>query len=137
MNKIIIFLVVFISCAYSFSQSGLVQIKKDSRIDSLLKLKKEINKNLFNLKIQIFSGKRAEALELIDNHDKDSYPGTVVELVYETPNYKVWIGDFFSQLEADKKLLKIKKKYAEAFIFRPKPKIENTELKVGVEKINN
>ena len=49
-----------------------------------------------------------EALELIDNHDKDSYPGTVVELVYETPNYKVWIGDFFSQLEADKKLLKIK-----------------------------
>ena len=127
----------FICYGATFSQTDLIQINQDVKIDTLIKLKKEINKNLFNLKIQIFSGKRAEALELIDNHDKDSYPGTVVELVYETPNYKVWIGDFFSQLEADKKLLKIKKKYAEAFIFRPKPKIENTELKVGVEKINN
>jgi len=114
-----------------------VQIKKDSRIDSLLKLKKEINKNLFNLKIQIFSGKRAEALELIDNHDKDSYPGTVVELVYETPNYKVWIGDFFSQLEADKKLLKIKKKYEEAFILKLKQKMEIKDLKEEVEKKKN
>ena len=105
----------------------MVQINQDGRIDSLVKLKKEMNKNLFNLKIQIFSGKRAEALELIDNHDNDSYAGTSIELVYETPNYKVWIGDFFTQLEADKKLLKIKKKYPEAFIFRPKPKIENTE----------
>ena len=127
MNKIIVCLSIFISCVNSFSQSGLVQINQDDRIDSLVKLKKEMNKNLFNLKIQIFSGKRSEALELIDNHDKDSYAGTSIELVYETPNYKVWIGDFFTQLEADKKLLKIKKKYPEAFIFRPKPKIENSE----------
>ena len=104
-----------------------MQINQDGRIDSLVKLKKGINKNLFNLKIQIFSGKRAEALKLIENHDNDSYPGNSIELVYETPNYKVWIGDFFTQLEADKKLLKIKKKYPEAFIFRPKPKIENSE----------
>ena len=128
MNKIIVSLSIFICCFNSFSQSDLVQINQDGRIDSLVKLKKEINKNLFNLKIQIFSGKRAVALELIDNHDKNSYPGTSIELVYETPNYKVWIGDFFTQLEADKKLLKIKKKYSEAFIFRPKPKIENTEV---------
>ena len=128
MNKIIVSLSIFICCVNSFSQSGLVQINQDDRIDSLVKLKKEMNKNLFNLKIQIFSGQRSEALELIDNHDKDSYPGTSIELVYETPNYKVWIGDFFTQLEADKKLLKIKKKYPEAFIFRPKPKIENTEV---------
>ncbi len=127
MNKIIISLVIFICCANSFSQGSLVQINQDDRIDSLIKLKKEISKSIFNLKIQIFSGKRAEALKLIENHDKNSYPGTDIELVYETPNYKVWIGDFFTQLEADKKLLKIKKKYPEAFIFRPKPKIENTE----------
>ena len=113
-------------CANSFSQDELVQINKDSRIDTLLKLKKKIKKNTFNLKIQIFSGKRDEALELIENHDESSYVSTTIELIYETPNYKVWIGDFYTQLEADKKLLMIKKKYPEAFIFRPKPKIENT-----------
>lgn len=114
-------------CANSFSQSQLAQVNQDSRIDSLLKLKKEINKNTFDLKIQIFSGERDKALELIANHDKYDYSNTNIELVYETPNYKVWIGDFYSQLEADKKLLMIKKKYPEAFIFRPKPKIENTK----------
>jgi hypothetical protein len=96
-----------------------------------LKLKKEINKNTFDLKIQIFSGKRDKALELIANHDKDDYSNTNIELVYETPNYKVWIGDFYSQLEADKNLLIIKKKYQEAFIFRPKPKIENTDANLA------
>lgn len=126
MNKIITYLSIFFLCANSFSQSQLAQVNQDSRIDSLLKLKKEINKNIFDLKIQIYSGERDKALELIANHDKDDYSNTKIELVYETPNYKVWIGDFYTQLEADKKLLMIKKKYPEAFIFRPKPKIENT-----------
>ena len=126
MNKIIAYLSIFFLCANSFSQSQLAQVNQDSRIDSLLKLKKEINKNIFDLKIQIYSGERDKALELIANHDKDDYSNTKIELVYETPNYKVWIGDFYTQLEADKKLLMIKKKYPEAFIFRPKPKIENT-----------
>ena len=126
MNNIITYLSIFFLCANSFSQSQLAQVNQDSRIDSLLKLKKEINKNIFDLKIQIYSGERDKALELIANHDKDDYSNTNIELVYETPNYKVWIGDFYTQLEADKKLLMIKKKYPEAFIFRPKPKIENT-----------
>lgn len=126
MNKIITYLSIFFLCANSFSQSQLAQVNQDSRIDSLLKLKKEINKNIFDLKIQIYSGERDKALELIANHNKDDYSNTNIELVYETPNYKVWIGDFYTQLEADKKLLMIKKKYPEAFIFRPKPKIENS-----------
>jgi len=126
LNKIITYLSIFFLCANSFSQSQLAQVNQDSRIDSLLKLKKEINKNIFDLKIQIYSGERDKALELIANHDKDDYSNTNIELVYETPNYKVWIGDFYTQLEADKKLLMIKKKYPEAFIFRPKPKIENS-----------
>ena len=126
MNKIITCFIIFFCCANLFSQNELVEINKDRRIDTLLKIRKEINENTFNLKIQIFSGQRGKALELIKNHDESSYLSTSIELVYETPNYKVWIGDFYSQLEADKKLLMIKKKYPEAFIFRPKPKIENT-----------
>lgn len=125
---------MFFCCANLFSQNELVQINKDSRIDTLLKLKKELKKNTFNLKIQIFSGERDKALKLIENHDETSYINTSIELVYETPNYKVWIGDFYSQLEADKKLLMIKKKYPEAFIFRPKPKIENNNA--NLEEIN-
>ena len=136
--KIIIIISVFICSLSSFSQSDQTQIIKDNRIDSLLKLKKEINKELFNLKIQIFSGKRDKALEIMRKHNENNYKGIKIELVYETPNYKLWLGDFYTQLEADRKLIIIKKEYPEAFIFKPKPKIEKNsqvELKILNETI--
>ena len=47
------------------------------------------------------------------------FDDSTATMIYETPNYKVWIGNFFTRLEADKSLLKIRKKYKSAFIFRP------------------
>lgn len=126
MKKIALSLCIFISGEISFSQSDIIKINKDPKIDTLIRLKKEIHSSLSNLKIQIFSGKRNEAKELIITHVNNSYPGKDIELVYETPNYKVWVGNFFTQLQADRKLLLIKKKYPEAFIFRPK--VENNEV---------
>ena len=49
----------------------------------------------------------------------EKFNDSVVKIIYETPNYKVWVGSFFTQLEADKFLLKIRKKFKSAFIFRP------------------
>ena len=119
---------IFINCEAIFSQSELIKINQDSKIDTLIELKKQINKSFSNLKIQVFSGERDEARELISKHVRNNYPGTEIELIYETPNYKVWVGNFFSQLQADRELLLVKKKYPEAFIFRPKPKAENNQV---------
>ena len=44
---------------------------------------------------------------------------TSASIVYETPNYKIWVGNFYNQLEADKELIEIRKKFRSAFIFRP------------------
>ena len=44
---------------------------------------------------------------------------TTADVIYETPNYKVWVGNYYTQLEADKRLLEIRKKFRSAFIFRP------------------
>ena len=121
---------IFINCEAIFSQSELIKINQDSKIDTLIELKKQINKSFSNLKIQVFSGERDDARELISKHVRNNYPGTEIELVYETPNYKVWVGNFFSQLQADRELLLVKKKYPEAFIFRPKPKAENNQIEL-------
>ena len=121
---------IFINCEAIFSQSELIKINQDSKIDTLIELKKQINKSFSNLKIQVFSGERDEARELISKHVRNNYPGTEIELIYETPNYKVWVGNFFSQLQADRELLLVKKKYPEAFIFRPKPKAENNQVEL-------
>jgi hypothetical protein len=39
---------------------------------------------------------------------------------FETPNYKIWIGNFNTRLEADRALVKVKRKFAYAFYFKPK-----------------
>ena len=44
---------------------------------------------------------------------------TSADVIYETPNYKVWVGNYYTQLEADKRLIEIRKKFRSAFIFRP------------------
>jgi len=38
---------------------------------------------------------------------------------YETPNYKVWVGRFRTRMEADRKLVKVKKLFPNAFLFTP------------------
>ena len=39
---------------------------------------------------------------------KASKAGSIkTDVIYETPNYKVWVGTYYTQLEADKRLLEI------------------------------
>ena len=41
-------------------------------------------------------------------------------ITYETPNYKIWTKLLKNKLEADRELIKIRKKYNQAFYFREK-----------------
>lgn len=43
-------------------------------------------------------------------------------MTYETPNYKIWTKALKNKLEADRELIKIRKKYNQAFYFREKSK---------------
>ena len=96
----ILFICLLFSCFPILSQNGKVTINQSSKLDSVVKLKKELNGKVQNLRIQIFND-------------------TSASIIYETPNYKIWVGNFYNQLEADKKLIEIRKKFRSAFIFRP------------------
>ncbi|WP_299222827.1 SPOR domain-containing protein [uncultured Psychroserpens sp.] len=116
------FIVFFIACFVfqnqSFAQQGTVTVDQDSDIDKLLDYKKDVKTvNLY--KIQIYSGDRFNA-ENTKKNFLNSFGEWPVEMVYEQPNTKIQVGKFRSRLEADKALLKIKKKYSNAFIFEPK-----------------
>ena len=109
------------------AQQGEVLINQDQEITELLKLKKEINSNEDSsdrYKIQIYSGRRVSA-EKSKSDFMNSYEKWSSKLVYETPNYKVWVGSFRSRLEADRALLDVKRKFPNAFIFKPKKEKEN------------
>src|SRR5690606_37556397 len=100
------------------AQEGVVSISQDSDIDKLLEFKKDI-KTVDLFKIQIYSGKRSGA-ENTQNQFKSLYINWPVSMEYETPNYKIWVGNFRTRLEADRALMEVKKSFVNAFIFAPK-----------------
>ena len=87
-------------------------------VQSHLSDEKELNGKIQNLRIQIFNGDRENA-ELVMKEYLEIFNDTSASIIYETPNYKIWVGNFYNQLEADKKLIEIRKKFRSAFIFRP------------------
>ena len=125
-----IFLIVLILNFSTQAQNGKVEITQSVEIEKVIEIKKEINKNKSMLRIQIFNGSREDA-----NNTKEKFENikvdSIIDMVYETPNYKIWVGNYKTQLEADIKLLEIKRYFPDAFIFRPilKPIIEKDEIK--------
>jgi len=105
----------------SIAQTGRVNIQQNEIIPELNVLNTEMTKaGKFGerFKIQLYYGDNNTASEIIQTFRSkyDSWPSAII---YETPNYKVWIGNFRNRLEADRALLKIKSDYPAAFI--PKP----------------
>ena len=111
-------LMLFFS-AFVMAQDGKVSINVDKNVSRLMAIKKEIHKAQSSIKIQIYSGSRRNAEAKLMQFNLD-FPEISTVMVYETPNYKIWSGDFRTQLEADRALIKVRKTYKEAFSFRPK-----------------
>ncbi|WP_417237766.1 SPOR domain-containing protein [Bizionia sp.] len=110
-----------------YAQQGTITINQAPELDTLLALKKEMNVSETDsdrYKIQIYSGDRSGANSAMSKFDAKFDKITSI-LEYETPNYKVWVGNFRSRLEADRALEKIKKEFNDAFRFKPKKKERN------------
>ncbi len=119
--KILLFfvLIMALSSVKLAAQQGEVIVNQDRQIDKLLELKKEMNRTESNYKIQIYNGNRTDA-QKARSEFRRSFLDLPTSMQYETPNYKIWIGNFKNRLEADRTLVKVKKKFANAFIFTPK-----------------
>ena len=132
-------LLFFFSMSFflSLGQDGSIKINKSKELDSIIKLKKELNSKIQNLRIQIYNGSREES-EITIKQYKNLFTDTTAQIIYETPNYKVWVGNYYTRLEADKKLVEIRKKFKSSFIFRPEYKeiIEEEIKEKSEEEIN-
>jgi len=131
----ILFICLLFSCFPILSQNGKVTINQSIELDSIIKLKKELNSKIQNLRIQIYNGDRENA-ELVMKEYLEIFNDTSANIIYETPNYKVWVGNFYNQLEADKKLIEIRKKFMSAFIFRPELTEINDDIDESKDKEN-
>jgi hypothetical protein len=111
-------LILFVNALQLTAQEGKVNIDQDKDISTLLEYKKDLS-TVDLYKIQVYQGNRSGA-EDAKTKFESTYDEWPITMEYETPNYKIWVGNFRSRLEADKALIKIKKNYTNAFIFKPK-----------------
>ena len=132
----VLFICYLFSCLPILSQNGKITVNQSSKLDSIIKLKKVLNSKVQKLRIQIFNGDRENA-ELVMKEYLEIFNDTSANIIYETPNYKIWVGNFYNQLEADKKLIEIRKKFRSAFIFRPELAEIVDDIDVSEDKENS
>lgn len=121
----ILLLVLFISGCFLLNGqdlSGNITIIQDQRVDSLLKMHLELNKknpNISGWRINIFfeTGNNSKKLALEAKATfVQSHANVPCYLVFQEPYYKVRVGDYRTQLEAEKFLKQITHEYPNAFV---------------------
>lgn len=121
-SKILIvsILITFIS-GNCLAQSATLTVNTDSKITQLLNLKKDLekeNKLSDGFTIQLYYGELDKANQILRKY-RGSHTTWPASIEYETPNYKVWAGNFSSRIEAERALIEIQQSFAAAFILKP------------------
>lgn len=119
----IVSLIAILSASVAVNaQEGVVSVEQHKDIDKLLEFKKDLS-TLNAFTIQVYSGSsgvaRSEA-QTAKTKAATLYPNWSNSIEYEQPNYKIWVGNFRTRLEADRALMEVKKTYTNAFILSPR-----------------
>jgi len=98
-----------------------VTVNQDPKFEQLLSEKRKVNSSITinnRYKIQIFNGSSEESKKTLIQFKKENktYDATIV---FSTPLYKVWIGNFKTRIEAEHHLNILKKKYPNAILIKP------------------
>jgi len=111
---------------YGQEISGDIQIYQDPRVDTLLQLHKDLNvksPRIDGWRVNIFfeTGNNSKKLAMEAKAGfVQKYPNVPSYLVFQEPYYKIRVGDYRTQLEAEKFLKIIAAEYPNAFVVEDK-----------------
>lgn len=105
--------------AQSTAQDGRVVIHQDQRIDSLIALYKKVNKEAGFYTIQVGFGSYDKAEKLMQDVQVD-FPDWYSKIVFDSPTYRVHVGQFYTKLEAERHFREVRKKYPSSLLLKPK-----------------
>lgn len=105
----------------SIGQVTKVSVSQDPKFEQLLNEKRKINSSITindRYKIQIFNGDTENSKKTLTDFKREN-KNMDATIVFSTPLYKVWVGNFKTRIEAEKNLNDLKKKYPNAFLIKP------------------
>ncbi|MBX3257624.1 MAG: SPOR domain-containing protein [Chitinophagaceae bacterium] len=96
-----------------------ITVARDARVDALMKKNKEVNEEVYLKSIKNMAGYR---LQVINTNDRNKaleiktkmmseFPSEKVYFIYQSPYFKVQMGNFRTREDATKLLDKVKKIY--------------------------
>jgi len=121
MTKINIFFATFLLISL-FGMNSFAQ--ESTEINKVLSEKRAYNKENPSgkgFKIQLYNGDETSAYRIQKNFEIEFDMKAVLK--YETPEWKVRVGNFKTRLEADRVLLEIKQKYSGAIVLQTEIKL--------------
>ena len=120
-NIVITFIFITFSISKISAQDKKNEVSLNPKFEQLLLEKRKINNSITiddSFKIQIFIG-TAEFAKKTLNEFRQEFKSIDATIVFNTPNYKVWVGNFRTRIEAEKNIIEIKKKFTNAFLIKP------------------
>ncbi len=120
-KRVFLTLTVFMLAYNIHAQDQNLTVNQDPKFEQLLNEKRKINTSISTndtYRIQIFSGKSDEAKKTLSDFKREfsNIDGTII---FNTPNYKVIVGNFKTRIEAERNLADIKNRYKSVFLLKP------------------
>jgi hypothetical protein len=117
--KCIIILVLFSTAA--IAQRGSITVTENPEFKNMLALKRKANPAVTvtdKYKVQIFHGEIEDCKKMLAafKTEFNQHDGTIV---FSTPSYKVWVGNFKNRIEAERNLAQIQKKFPNSVLIKP------------------
>ncbi len=114
-------LFIVLSTYYANAQDQKVTVYQDPKFEQLLNEKRKINTSLTvndSYKIQIYTGTSENAKKTL-NEFRQEFSDIDATIIFNTPNYKVWVGNFKTRIEAEKTLAEINNRYKNVLLIKP------------------
>lgn len=104
-----------------YAQTRNVTVNQDPKFEQLLNEKRKINSSITvneRYKIQIYNGDSETSKKTLMEFKREfkNYDGTIV---FYTPAYKVWVGNFKTRIDAERNLIELKQRYPNALLIKP------------------
>jgi cell division protein FtsN len=117
--KTAILSVVFLGfITFGVAQNGKINIEQDADITRLLEVYKTSNSISNFYTIQVGFGSYSKAEQLKQEVEID-FPDLKSKIIFDSPTYRVQIGQFKSKLDAERKFKEVRIKYPESLLLKP------------------